>query len=282
MAQLLHGTGVRCCTQACCGMSGFAQLPSEVQQLIRARQSEAKSRRREARRAKPEAPPSGSGSASSSPPHRPSLLSSTSASSSSPSSPADRFPDKVSLQQYFDAAAGGLFRDARLTATVPSVDVLLRLLAQPGNAELRTCNYFMFSGTAEQQWDPTLLAKLAYEGFFTITHQSRFGSDALPLPELQPMCDCVVCCVDEWFVTQGLGTAWCNGRISVSRTTTAPNSVFSSDWCTHQLPALHFCNILNMHSDLPSDVSSCASTATLTTRGGRLKPTTAAATAATG
>jgi hypothetical protein len=43
----------------------------------------------------------------------------------------------------------------------------------------------MFAGTAEQQWDATLLAKLAYEGFFTITHSSRTG--AVPLPELQPM-----------------------------------------------------------------------------------------------
>ena len=215
-------------------MSDFAQLPSEVQQLIRARQAEAKSRRREARRAKPDASPSASGSVSSCPPHPPSLASSTSAPSSSPSSLADSYPDKVSQQQYFDAAAGGLFRDARLTATVPSVDLLLRLLAQPGNAELRTCNYFMFSGTAEQQWDPTLLAKLAYEGFFTITHQPRFGSEALPLPELQPMCDCVViCCVDERFVTQRLGTAWCNGRNSVSPTTIAPNCVFSSDWYLH-------------------------------------------------
>ncbi len=61
------------------------------------------------------------------------------------------FPDKVSQEEYFAAASGGLFRDPRLTATLSSVDTLLRLLAAPGNFELRTCNYFMYASPSRNQ-----------------------------------------------------------------------------------------------------------------------------------
>lgn len=49
---------------------------------------------------------------------------------------------------------------------------------------LGLCSYFQFVGTERQIWDPTLMARLAYEGFFTITTgRSRVIE---PLPELQP------------------------------------------------------------------------------------------------
>ena len=167
-------------------MSSFDELPREVQELIRSRQADAKRKRLAAKSAKSDA--TSPHAALPSPPTI-QLPSSATVSAASPlSQPCDgsQFPDTVSMDAYFAAASGGLFRDARITATLSGVDTLLRLIALPGNSELRSCNYFMFSGTVEQQWDPTLLAKLAYEGFFTITHGSRSGS-AVPLPELQPM-----------------------------------------------------------------------------------------------
>jgi hypothetical protein len=91
------------------------------------------------------------------------------------------------MTEYFAAASGGCFHDPQITASLSDVDLLLECLCEPEHAQLRTCNYFLFSGTAEMQWNPTFLAKLAYEGFFTITHQLGASSSTLPLPELQPM-----------------------------------------------------------------------------------------------
>jgi hypothetical protein len=170
-------------------MSGFAALPVDVQELIRSRQAEAKRNRLDTKRAK-------SQSAAAAPAHPPSpcsippTLKTGSAAPPPPPLPlGDRFPDTVSMETYFAAASGGLFRDPSLAASVAGVDLLLSLLDDPDFAQLRTCNYFMFCGAEEQQWDSTLLAKLAYEGFFTITHKERgrSGTVVVPLPELQPM-----------------------------------------------------------------------------------------------
>lgn len=51
-------------------------------------------------------------------------------------------------------------------------------------AELNTCNYFQFAGPHAALWDATLHARMAWEGFFTITTSSR--GQCQPLPELQP------------------------------------------------------------------------------------------------
>ena len=50
--------------------------------------------------------------------------------------------------------------------------------------ELNTCNYFQFAGPHAALWDATLNARMAWEGFFTITSGSR--GQCQPLPELQP------------------------------------------------------------------------------------------------
>ena len=58
---------------------------------------------------------------------------------------------------------------------------------------LATFSYFTFAGTYKQIWCPVLYAKLAYEGFFTITTGRDLsrgpaapGHEREPLPELQP------------------------------------------------------------------------------------------------
>ena len=163
--------------------SGFAALPIDTQELIRTRQAEAKRKRLEAKRAKTCSPSVSGGVSASCPP-------SSSSSSDCARSPqpllGDHFPDSVSQSEYFAAASGGCFQDSRITATVSGVDSLLTCLTFPANAQLRTCNYFKFFGSTEQQWDPTLLAKLAYEGFFTITHKMRGAARAPAAVEPAP------------------------------------------------------------------------------------------------
>ena len=260
-------------------MSGFAALPAEVQELIRSRQAEAKRSRLDTKRAK-------SQSAAAAPAHPPSpcsippTLKTGSAAPPPPPLPlGDSFPDKVSMENYFAAAPGGLFRDPSLAASVAGVDLLLSLLDDPDFAQLRTCNYFMFCGAEEQQWDSTLLAKLAYEGFFTITHKERGrrGIVVVPLPELQPMYAAlppVRCCgtcppVNACELCDGERTAgmeWWSGGTLISHTTIAPSSARFSAWCRGS----------------PSAASCCASTATRTPHGAHSKRTIARTTAATG
>jgi hypothetical protein len=93
----------------------------------------------------------------------------------------------VTSSEYFDACPGGLFRDPNLPPTEEALELLLSALdAGDEQAEsLNTCNYFQFSGPQDALWDPTFNARLAWEGFFTITTGSRRGRIE-PLPELQP------------------------------------------------------------------------------------------------
>lgn len=203
-------------------MSSFSTLPTETQELIRSRQAEAKRKRLDAKREKQCSSLANSGDSSPRAIHLSSSSSSfADAAHSAQPTLSDQFPDTVSQTQYFAAASGGCFRDPRIPATVSGVDDLLKFLTFPANSLLRTCNYFKFSGSAEQQWDPVLLAKLAYEGFFTITHKTHSSAGAVvePLPELQPMC------ANERVlrappVTFHAGTAWCSGRTSTNPTTT--------------------------------------------------------------
>jgi hypothetical protein len=91
----------------------------------------------------------------------------------------------VTASEYFEACPGGRFRDPNFPPTPESVELLLRILdagdeVDEGLRVLSTCSYFQFVGRGV--WDATFNARLAWEGFFTIT--DRGGRE--PLPELQP------------------------------------------------------------------------------------------------
>lgn len=94
----------------------------------------------------------------------------------------------VSRDEYFDACPSGLFRDPNLPATADGLALLLRVLdAGDENASrLQRCNYFQFSGPESALWDPEFNARLAWEGFFTITASTGKRRKTEPLPELQP------------------------------------------------------------------------------------------------
>jgi len=100
--------------------------------------------------------------------------------------PASKHPSSITSAEYFGACRGGLFRDPHLPPTEQSLELLLSVL-NAGDEQARrlnTCNYFQFSGPDSALWDPVLNARLAYEGFFTITTRRRGKTE--PLPELQP------------------------------------------------------------------------------------------------
>ena len=92
----------------------------------------------------------------------------------------------VTSDEYFSAAPHGRFRAPNLPPTAESLALLLHALdaGDKQAKQLSLCNYFQFSGSLEQLWDPTFNARLAWEGFFTITSGSRGSVE--PLPELQP------------------------------------------------------------------------------------------------
>jgi len=96
------------------------------------------------------------------------------------------FPDEISMHSYFAACPGGLFRDPSLPPTADSLALLLSVLQADDDqaATLNTCNYFQFAGPADAVWDFNFNARLAWEGFFTITSRRRGQRE--PLPELQP------------------------------------------------------------------------------------------------
>ena len=114
----------------------------------------------------------------------------------------DPHRSRITLTEYFDACPHGRFYDPHLVASEPNVDLVMRLeadgtvIGHTGDGEpvtLATFNYFTFAGTDAQLWCPVLYAKLAYEGFFTITTSRRSRGPAAaegyaqePLPELQP------------------------------------------------------------------------------------------------
>lgn len=108
--------------------------------------------------------------------------------------PARRLPDRthLSLEEYFGACPAGLFKQAGLRATEENLELLLgmdfnQVVGRFGDGSpvrLSSFNYFQFDGSESEIWDPTFLARLAYEGFFTITTARRRQRE--PLPELQP------------------------------------------------------------------------------------------------
>jgi len=96
------------------------------------------------------------------------------------------FPDIITLEAYFGACPYGRFRDPNLAPTEANLELLLSILKGKDKQalQLNQCNYFQFSGPKAALWDPVFNARLAYEGFFTIT--SGRGASNEPLPELQP------------------------------------------------------------------------------------------------
>ena len=94
---------------------------------------------------------------------------------------------EVSQNEYFDACPHGMFRDPSLPPTA-LLDLLLRALEADDEqaADLNQCNYFLFSGPQEALWDAEFNARLAWEGFFTITSRTGPRRQIEPLPELQP------------------------------------------------------------------------------------------------
>lgn len=97
------------------------------------------------------------------------------------------YPSMITKQEYFAACPGGRFRDKKFPPTKESLDRLLWMLSA-GDRQgriLSSCNYFQFSGPERELWDPRFNARLAWEGFFTITTRTQSGGRE-PLPELQP------------------------------------------------------------------------------------------------
>ena len=95
---------------------------------------------------------------------------------------------RLTHDEYFGACPGGLFRDPQLPPTAESLTLLLQVLEGDDEQarELNTCNYFQFSGREAALWDATFNARLAWEGFFTITANTGPRRRIEPLPELQP------------------------------------------------------------------------------------------------
>lgn len=96
---------------------------------------------------------------------------------------AAEFRSSISSREYFEAARGG-----RVSCGPPTEENLEHILTVIGAKDeqarmLEMCNYFQFQGQSEAVWEPIFNAKLAYEGFFTITTGWR---ETVPLPELQP------------------------------------------------------------------------------------------------
>lgn len=98
---------------------------------------------------------------------------------------AAEYPSQITQRHYF-AACGGLFRDPSFGPTMENLQLLMAALGQEDEQARRlgACNYFQFPGDAKAVWNPQFNAKLAYEGFFTITTTRRGVTE--PLPELQP------------------------------------------------------------------------------------------------
>lgn len=158
-------------------------MPAEVQALVREKQQQRKHLKRKAKKAGSDlavaaAEPAAVTSASAGP-----ARGGAAAPQEATPAAAD-YPSRITSAEYF--ASSGLFRDPNLPATEGSLELLLAALGA-GDQQARRlgrCNYFQFCGPERSLWDPVFNARLAYEGFFTIT-TSRHGATE-PLPELQP------------------------------------------------------------------------------------------------
>ena len=167
----------------------FGDLPEKERVAIQRKQAEAKARKKAAKLKK--GPSSGKDRKSSSAPD---------------------FPCLITANEYFSATPYGEFRDESLVSCEHIVDLIIRLEREgvvvaedsAGNSiTLSQFNYFPLAGTEQQVWDYTVYAKLAFEGFFTITTARRIGlAGRSPLPELQPFYGKVLGFVRKeiWFI----------------------------------------------------------------------------------
>ena len=163
-------------------MRAFAELSADEQDALRAKQRDRKLRKQQTRqewRARSEA---GQELKAEQPSEGCELLRAVAS-----------YPDRITSHDYFEACPGGRFRDPSLPPTQEALALLMSILEaedRQGPAELptelNTCCYFQFSGAEDDLWDPVFNARLAWEGFFTITSYSRAFRGAEPLPELQP------------------------------------------------------------------------------------------------
>ena len=167
-------------------MTDFNSLPAEQQTEMREKQKAAKERKRNAKQvANKEIPKKQARDYS-----------------TKKADMVEALKTTITSDEYFDACPYFEFFMESLVATEANLALLMRLVAE--NAEVARTregepihiskfNYFPFAGTDAQVWDPTFYAKLAWEGFFTITsgRSSRLnkrvtGEDQEALPELQP------------------------------------------------------------------------------------------------
>mmetsp|Transcript_69493 Transcript_69493/g.192323 ORF Transcript_69493/g.192323 Transcript_69493/m.192323 type:complete len:409 (-) Transcript_69493:120-1346(-) len=151
----------------------FATLPPEVQADIREKQRQKKVAKKRARGTDKE------------PPLPPVQLPNPRLSSAAQGGSHAEHRSRITAEEYFSACSGS-FRDPNLAPTEENLEQLLSVLnaGTPQARRLGSCNYFQFSGSDSALWDPTFNARLAFEGFFTITSERRGKVE--PLPELQP------------------------------------------------------------------------------------------------
>jgi hypothetical protein len=156
----------------------FADLPPGVQDEVRNKQRESKSDRLAKKKKKLSARQ-----------NKPSIK--TEAGTN-----LEKYPTHITQQEYFEACPAGLYECKELICQQESVDILLKFVSDQvvvgrfrdgSNATFAHFNYFKFCAEDDSVWDPTLHARLAYEGFFTITTEAEKGSHMkIPLTELQP------------------------------------------------------------------------------------------------
>lgn len=168
--------GVVCSTKA---DTHFESLPPDEQEAVRQAQRRRKMEKKQARQAK-------QGACVETAALEMAVEPSSSSESKDLLAAVSSFPDEISMATYFSACPGSLFRDPSLPPTQDSLALLMAALqADDEQAKsLNTCNYFQFAGKDDAIWDAEFNARLAWEGFFTITTRRRGGHE--PLPELQP------------------------------------------------------------------------------------------------
>eukprot|EP00930_Biecheleria_cincta_P004763 TRINITY_DN105699_c0_g1_i1.p1 TRINITY_DN105699_c0_g1~~TRINITY_DN105699_c0_g1_i1.p1 ORF type:complete len:408 (+),score=63.13 TRINITY_DN105699_c0_g1_i1:45-1268(+) len=158
--------------------SGFDELPDEVRQEIREKQKQARAKKKAAKLAKAEGDALGAPTEGDSPVDE---------------DMAKHYPTLLSKDEYFGACRAGLFRQTGFKATEANIAILMdmdfsQVVGHDRQGKpicLADFNYFQFEGSNDEIWDPIFLARLAHEGFFTIT-TGRFRGEPEPLPELQP------------------------------------------------------------------------------------------------
>lgn len=148
-------------------MDSFGSLDDATQAAIREAQRQRKQARLQAKKQKQQQKPTAAAAEASN---------------------VEDYPTLITQEAYFDACSGGRFRDPKLPPCDEALALLLRAL-DAGDEQaksLSSCHYFQFSGSAAAQWNPRFNARLAWEGFFTITARTGPGRTIEPLPELQP------------------------------------------------------------------------------------------------